>query len=77
MRHSPKALKAFFLVCFCFFSTVSHAALVDIDQDDGVIYFTFAAPNKVVRYDMVSQSMLSDIPLNNVPTAAEIQGNNL
>lgn len=77
MRHSPKALKAFFLVCFCFFSTVSHAALVDIDQDDGVIYFTFAAPNKVVRYDMVSQSMLSDIPLNNVTTAAEIQGNNL
>ncbi|WP_421921755.1 GlyGly-CTERM sorting domain-containing protein [Marinobacter salarius] len=77
MRHSPKALKAFFLVCFCFFSTVSHAALVDIDQDDGVIYFTFAAPNKVVRYDMVSQSMLSDIPLNNVPTAAETQGNNL
>ena len=77
MRHSPKALKAFFLVCFCFFPTVSHAALVDIDQDDGVIYFTFAAPNKVVRYDMVSQSMLSDIPLNNVPTAAEIQGNNL
>ena len=77
MRHSPKALKAFFLVLFCFFSAISHAALVDIDQDDGVIYFTFAAPNKVVRYNMVSQSMLSEIPLNNVPTAAEIQGNKL
>lgn len=77
MRHSPKTLMAFFLVLFCSFSATSHAALVDIDQDDGVIYFTFAAPNKVVRYDMVSQSMLSEIPLSNVPTATDVQGAHL
>lgn len=77
MRHSPKTLMAFFLALFCLSSTISHAALVDIDQEDGVIYFTFAAPNKVVRYDMVSQSMLSEITLSNVPTAAEVKGAHL
>lgn len=77
MRHSLKTLIAFFLLFFCSLSANSHAALVDIDQNDGVIYFTFSAPNKVARYDLVSQTMLPEIALSNIPTAVEVRGNHL
>lgn len=76
MTLSPRALLAPLLV-LCFSSTFAHGALVDIDQADGVIYFTFAAPNKVVRYDMVSEAPLPDVPLADVPTAAEVKGGQL
>ncbi|MFE8070484.1 thrombospondin type 3 repeat-containing protein [Marinobacteraceae bacterium S3BR75-40.1] len=47
----------------------AHSAMVDYDVHNSVAYFTFAAPNKIVRYDMASESFLADIPLSQVPTA--------
>ncbi|WP_225314346.1 thrombospondin type 3 repeat-containing protein [Marinobacter halotolerans] len=55
----------------------THAGLVDIDESGGVAYFTFALPNKVIRYDMVSESFLPEIPLSGTPSATQPYGGSL
>lgn len=54
------------------FSALAQAALVDVDEHNGVAYFTFAAPNKIVRYDMSSETFLPEVTLSNVPTATGV-----
>ena len=60
-----------------FFTLCSHAALVDYQEKDDVVYFLYAAPNKLVRYDLASSSYLTEISLEKIPTAFEIKDDDL
>jgi len=55
----------------------SFAALIDVQQKNDIVYFLFAAPNKIVRYDLSSNRFLSKITLNNVPTAFHVNDSNI
>ena len=58
------------------FSTISlpgHAALVDIEKSGHVAYFTFASPDKIVRYDMSRAAFLPEIALSGAPRAIAIE----
>jgi hypothetical protein len=50
----------------------SFAALLDVQQKNDIVYFLFAAPNKIVRYDLNKEEFLSKIVLDNVPTAFHV-----
>ncbi len=60
-----------------FFTLCSQAALVDYQKKDNIAYFLYSVPNKVVRYDLVSASYLSEITLNKIPTAFEVKGSDV
>lgn len=76
MKRSFWGRCALMLVIFLF-SLTSYGALVANSSYEGVAYFTFAAPNKIVRYDMQQESFLPEIALTNVPTAAAVTDNKL
>ncbi|GAA3957412.1 hypothetical protein [Allohahella marinimesophila] len=54
-------------------SLPSQAALVDIQREGGVAYFTYTAPDKVVRYDMAAEAFLPDIELSGIPRAIAVE----
>jgi len=55
-----------------FFPNTSFAALIDVQQENDIVYFLFAAPNKIVRYDLNSNVFLSKLVLAKVPTAFHV-----
>ena len=61
----------FLSVGFLFFFCISYASagLVDIKQNENILYFGFSAPNKILRYDLSSQVFLEEIQVDRVPTA--------
>ena len=73
-----KQLKKFGIYCLLIVGiilpTSSMAAWVDSQKHGDVVYFLFSAPNKIVRYNMVSKSFLEEIVLDKVPTAFTISG---
>lgn len=50
----------------------SFAALLDVQQENDIVYFLFAAPNKIVRYDLSSNKFINKISLDNIPTAFHV-----
>ena len=50
----------------------SFAALIDVQQKNDIVYFLFAAPNKIVRYDLSSNEFLEKISLTKIPTAFHV-----
>jgi hypothetical protein len=50
----------------------SFAALIDVQQKNDIVYFLFAAPNKIVRYDLNSNEFLAKISLAKIPTAFHV-----
>lgn len=66
------ALSVLFLLASLFASINSYAALIDVQQKNDIVYFLFAAPNKIARYDLASNAFLTQIPLSNVPTAFHV-----
>jgi len=65
-------LSVLFLLASLFASINSYAALIDVQQKNDIVYFLFAAPNKIVRYDLASNEFLVHLPLNNIPTAFHV-----
>lgn len=59
------------------FTLSSHAALVDYQEKDDVVYFLYSSPNKIARYDLASSVFLDEVTLDDAPTAFEIKGNNI
>lgn len=47
-----------------FFIFPLHAALVDIKEQDEIVYALYSAPNKIVRYDLTQERFLSEISLS-------------
>jgi hypothetical protein len=74
---SIKALRSLWLFISLGLSTLflpntSFAALIDVQQKNDIVYFLFAAPNKIVRYDLNSNAFLSQFSLTDVPTAFHV-----
>lgn len=60
----------FVILCIALFSSASAwSAIVDTLNKDGVSYFLFSAPNKLVRYDLANEGFATEISLDAVPTA--------
>ncbi|MEH6450249.1 MAG: thrombospondin type 3 repeat-containing protein [Oleispira sp.] len=77
---SIKALRSLWLFISLGLSTLflpntSFAALIDVQQKNDIVYFLFAAPNKIVRYDLNSNAFLSQFSLTDVPTAFHVNSN--
>jgi len=49
------------------------ANVVDIDRQDGTVYFTLSSPNQVLRYDTLSSSFLDVITIQETPTALGVK----
>lgn len=58
---------------FSVFSLPALAALVDVQIDGSVAYFTYTSPDKVVRYDMAAETFLPEITLSGVPRATAVE----
>ena len=54
------------------FPNTSFAALIDVQQKNDIVYFLFAAPNKIIRYDLSSNAFLTKISLDKIPTAFHV-----
>ena len=50
----------------------SFAALLEVQQENNIVYFLFAAPNKIARYDLSSNKFINKISLDNVPSAFHV-----
>lgn len=59
------------------FSGNSFAALLDVQQKNDIVYFLFAAPNKIIRYDLNDNEFLSKISLSKIPTAFYVSDTNI
>ncbi|UTW47973.1 thrombospondin type 3 repeat-containing protein [Bacterioplanoides sp. SCSIO 12839] len=59
------------------FSVITQAALVDIKENNNVVYALYAAPNKIIRYDMTTDSFLDEITLSKVPSAFYIDDSHI
>ncbi|MAQ99722.1 MAG: hypothetical protein CMI00_04200 [Oceanospirillaceae bacterium] len=72
-----KALTCLTAVASSFFISTLHAALVDIKEQDEVVYALYSAPNKIVRYDLKQERFLSEISLTSYPSAFEIDASHI
>lgn len=64
-----------FYICICIltlFSSSAMAAFEGMRQDNGIAYFLFSAPNKILRYDLNSETFLAELSLDKVPTSFAI-----
>jgi len=55
----------------------SFAALIDVQTKNDIVYFLFAAPNKIVRYDLNNNEFLPKISLSKIPTAFHVSNTNI
>ena len=60
-----------------FFIFPLHAALVDIKEQDEIVYALYSAPNKIVRYDLTQERFLSEISLTSTPSAIEVDDSHI
>lgn len=67
-----KQVLRFLIVVLLLFPAIARSAWVDSQQHNGVMYFLFSAPNKLVRYDLINETFLDEIKFDNVPTAFTI-----
>lgn len=58
-------------------SIAAQAALVDVKRDANIIYAAYAAPNKIVRYDLENETFLDEIRLTYSPSQIAIANNQL
>ena len=60
-----------------FFIFPLHAALVDIKEQDEIVYALYSSPNKIVRYDLTQERFLSEISLTSTPSAIEVDDSHI
>lgn len=77
--HQPKLTLAFIFYCLSLllFSFQAKSALIDIKENNEIVYALYAAPNKIIRYNLEDKSFLPDISLNKVPHAFDISENKI
>lgn len=68
-------LLKYFLVVVVLISTEVKAGLVEAQHSDGIYYFLFSSPNKIVRYSATEKRFLPEIELGDTPKAFHISGN--
>lgn len=68
-RAATKALLFLsFIINSLLFSPIAFSDFIDSKQDGDILYFLYASPNKIVRYDLSSEVFLSDITLAKTPS---------
>ena len=67
------SIKAFLCALLYLFSVSVYGEIVDIDSKNGVVYFTQTSPNKIIRYDLDSESFLAEVYLSDEPKSLSVK----
>jgi hypothetical protein len=76
-RYSRKLIKLAVITLSLIAFSHAKAALVDVERNANIIYAAYAAPNKIVRYNLESETTLEEIRLAYTPNKIAFADNTL